>query len=133
MSLTRKDQSRLKAIKNNDWNKNDFAPIDVRKIRLEARDLIVNATADVGLVLQGKKRWTTQQVNLYRILLNKIVPDATPVMTGEDKSTPQSRTIHDLSREELERIVALDAQQNVVSSTPVDHESPNSGSETPEN
>ena len=55
-------------------------------------------------MLIGEKKWSPTQFNLYKLLLNKIVPDiSTTYVEQNDKTT---RRISGLSRQELEEMVA---------------------------
>ena len=88
------------------------------KLRKFARiqQTVTNAQKDIDLVLIGQKKWTPVQFNLYKLLLNKIVPDiSTTYVEQNDKTT---RRISGLSRQELEEMVA----ERLVASTKSNNE-----------
>ena len=81
-----------------------LSPREIAKIRARIQQTVTNAQKDIDLVLIGEKKWTPVQFNLYKLLLNKIVPDiSTTYVEQNDKTT---RRISGLSRQELEEMVA---------------------------
>ena len=81
-----------------------LSPREIAKIRARIQQTVTNAQKDIDLVLLGEKKWTPVQFNLYKLLLNKIVPDiSTTYVEQNDKTT---RRISGLSRQELEEMVA---------------------------
>lgn len=58
---------------------------------------------DVEAVLLGDKKWSTTQVQLYKLLLNKIVPDIQASYV--DSPNGSSLRVSGLSRDELESMV----------------------------
>ena len=81
-----------------------LSPREIAKIRARIQQTVTNAQKDIDLVLIGEKKWSPVQFNLYKLLLNKIVPDiSTTYVEQNDKTT---RRISGLSRQELEEMVA---------------------------
>ena len=81
-----------------------LSPREIAKIRARIQQTVTNAQKDIDLVLIGEKKWTPVQFNLYKLLLNKIVPDiSTTYVEQNDRTT---RRISGLSRQELEEMVA---------------------------
>ena len=82
-----------------------LTPGDIMKLRGKTLQIVNNRLADAGKVLDGKKQWNNQQVRLFGILLNKIMPDLHhSVVQGELEV--HTKDAHELTREELEAIVA---------------------------
>ncbi len=81
-----------------------LSPREIAKIRARIQQTVTNAQKDIDLVLIGEKKWSPVQFNLYKLLLNKIVPDiSTTYVEQNDRTT---RRISGLSRQELEEMVA---------------------------
>ncbi len=64
---------------------------------------------DVEAVLTGDKKWSTTQVQLYKLLLNKIVPDIQASYV--DSPNGSSLRVSGLSRDELESMVLERSQK----------------------
>ena len=81
-----------------------LSPREIARLRSSIQRSVTNVQKDVDLVLIGEKKWSPTQFNLYKLLLNKIVPDiSTTYVEQNDKTT---RRISGLSRQELEEMVA---------------------------
>ena len=81
-----------------------LSPREIARLRSSIQRSVTNVQKDVDLVLIGEKKWSPTQFNLYKLLLNKIVPDiSTTYVEQNDKTT---RRISGLSRLELEEMVA---------------------------
>ena len=81
-----------------------LSPKEIAGIRARIKQTVSLAQNDVDLVLTGDKKWTPVQLGLYKLLLNKIVPDIST--TYVEQNDKQTRRISGLSREELEQMVA---------------------------
>lgn len=81
-----------------------LSPKEIAGIRARIKQTVSLAQNDVDLVLTGDKKWTPVQLGLYKLLLNKIVPDIST--TYVEQNDKQTRRISGLSREELEEMVA---------------------------
>lgn len=56
---------------------------------------------------EGKRKWNNIQATIFRTLLNKVVPDLNASISQVEIT---HRTVHEMSRDQLERIAAgLDA------------------------
>jgi len=81
-----------------------LSPKEIAGIRARIKQTVSLAQNDIDLVLIGEKKWSPVQLGLYKLLLNKIVPDiSTTYVEQNDNGT---RRISGLSREELEEMVA---------------------------
>ena len=62
---------------------------------------------NVRSVLGGRLRWTNQQVKLFQIMLNKVLPDLSSSM---NEHLHKHKSLDQLSRAELEAIIAKGEQ-----------------------
>ena len=60
----------------------------------------------------GGKKWSTVQLNLYKLLLNKVLPDIST--TYSETTDLSTRRISGLSRQELEEMVAQRNNKEIV-------------------
>ena len=60
----------------------------------------------------GGKKWSTVQLNLYKLLLNKVLPDIST--TYSETTDLSTRRISGLSRQELEEMVAQRSNKEIV-------------------
>lgn len=76
----------------------------------------------VKSVLAGDLRWTNQQVKLFQIMLNKVMPD----LKQSHNEHVHRKEMHELSRDELEAIVAeaakADKEENFENADIIDAE-----------
>ena len=70
-------------------------------LRARAYNVVAEQTERAQEVLEGKRAWTNQQVRLYGMLLNKVLPDLKHTFQEVHANKPEG-----MSREDLERIVA---------------------------
>ena len=85
---------------------------EIAKIRTRLTRTVCDLQNDVEDVMFGGKKWSTVQLNLYKLLLNKVLPDiSTSYSETADLST---RRISGLSRQELEEMVAQRNNKEIV-------------------
>jgi hypothetical protein len=78
-------------------------PVEVDRIRRQAYDIVRRTMPEVRDVLRGSRPWTNQQVRLFGMLLNKVMPD---LHHSFNEHKHEHRQIHEMSVQELEAIVA---------------------------
>lgn len=78
-------------------------PVEVDRVRRNAYDIVRRTLPDVRRVLRSEIPWTNQQVRLFGMLLNKVLPDLHHSYTEHHH---EHRQIHEMSVQELESIVA---------------------------
>ncbi|WP_139117682.1 hypothetical protein [Endozoicomonas atrinae] len=76
---------------------------DVARIRTDLHNIVVSETERARLFLEGKSEWNSNQVRLYGMLLNKVMPDLSQKFT---EVQIEHRKVDELSRAELEAIIA---------------------------
>lgn len=82
-----------------------LTPQDIAKLRHDVLRRVKDRMGDVAEVLEGKQKWSNQQVRLFGILLNKVMPDLHhSFVEGEIDLTTKKAT--QLTREQLEQIAA---------------------------
>jgi len=87
-----------------------LSPREISNIRTQISGVMTRLQPDVEAVLTGDKKWSTTQVQLYKLLLNKIVPDIQASYV--DSPNGSSLRVSGLSRDELESMV-LERSQKV--------------------
>jgi len=75
----------------------------VDKVRSRVLFTVQENLPNVRNVLGGRLKWTNQQVKLFQIMLNKVLPDLSASM---NEHMHKHKTIDQLTRAELEAIVA---------------------------
>ena len=83
---------------------------DIAKARASINVIVENNLLVAEKVLDGSMTWSPTQVNLFRMFLNKVVPDAAAAKPVE----PKKKSIGELTIEELEDMVANAKQPRVV-------------------
>lgn len=73
-------------------------PIEIDRVRRSVLDVVRRNIPEVREVLQGKKTWNTAQVNLFKSMLNKVMPDLHHSFAEHHH---EHRKVEELSREEL--------------------------------
>ncbi|GAA4652519.1 hypothetical protein GCM10023116_48030 [Kistimonas scapharcae] len=76
---------------------------DIARLRTRLYNIVTEQTERALEVMEGKRSWNQQQVNLYRALLNKCVPDLKHTL-NEVRHNDATK----LTREELEKIIHED-------------------------
>jgi hypothetical protein len=76
---------------------------EVDKVRGRVLETVKENLPNVRGVLLGNLRWTNQQVKLFQIMLNKVLPDLSASM---NEHIHKNRTVDQLTRAELEAIVS---------------------------
>lgn len=78
-----------------------LTPADVAGLRALIRDDMLRILPQAVRAVEGEVKWTSQQVNLFRIFMNKIVPD---LSMSHQTIDVRRQEMAKLSREELEAI-----------------------------
>lgn len=111
----------------------ELSPMGVTKLRAQVARVVLDHVAHADAVLHGKRAWSSQQVNLFKALLNKVLPDiSASYVESRDGVT---RSITGMTRAELEVIArggALDrGRENDVISTDYVDVSPDTATPPP--
>ena len=86
-------------------------PQQVDRVRRSVLDVVRNKIPDVRLVLDGSKKWDNQQVRLFGMMLNKVMPD---LHHSFNEHTVETKNMDELTIEELQEI----AKQAGINGTP---------------
>lgn len=78
-----------------------LTPADSAAMRGALAQIVSSHLATAHEVLQGKRTWTANQVNLFGKMLNKVVPDLNASYIAHEHN---SKKLQHLSREELEAL-----------------------------
>lgn len=84
-------------------------PIEVDRVRRSVLDIVRNNIPTVRSVLNGDRSWSNQQVRLFGMMLNKVMPDLHHTF---NEHTIENKQIHELSIQELEAIAIQATQQS---------------------
>lgn len=85
---------------------------EVDRIRREAHDIVHKSMPHVTQVLLGSRKWSNQQVRLFGMMLNKVLPDLSEAAISI-KTTPDD--LENMTIEELEMLAArLEAEDGSV-------------------
>ena len=76
-------------------------PQQVDRVRRSVLDVVRNKIPDVRLVLDGTKKWDNQQVRLFGMMLNKVMPD---LHHSFNEHTVETKNMDELTIEELQEI-----------------------------
>jgi|TARA_B100000424_G_scaffold123887_1_gene93929 hypothetical protein len=76
-------------------------PQQVDRVRRSVLDVVRNKIPDVRLVLDGSKKWDNQQVRLFGMMLNKVMPD---LHHSFNEHTVENKNMDELTIEELQEI-----------------------------
>ena len=76
-------------------------PQQVDRVRRSVLDVVRNKIPDVRLVLDGSKKWDNQQVRLFGMMLNKVMPD---LHHSFNEHTVETKNMDELTIEELQEI-----------------------------
>ena len=95
--------------------KNHLQPNDIAIMRSQVFATVATQTQKVVGVLNGTEKWNPQQVRLYGMLLNKVLPD---LHHSYSEVALQDGDVNKLSRKELEAIITsssnTDAAQTII-------------------
>jgi len=84
--------------------KKSYVTVDeVDKVRGTVLNAVKDALPNARGALNGRIRWTNQQVKLFQIMLNKVLPDLSASMNDH---LHKHRTIDQLTRDELMEIAS---------------------------
>jgi len=76
-------------------------PIEVDRVRRSVLDVVRNNIPKVREVLKGNKNWSNQQVRLFSVMLNKVMPD---LHHSFNEHSVEHKNVDQLSIQELEEI-----------------------------
>lgn len=95
------ERDTLTALRNAEFT--EVTPQNVSRLRARIFRTVEQRLVDADAVLAGRKVWTGHQVQIFRALLSKVMPD---VHHSEVSVGVESRDLNELSRDELEALVA---------------------------
>ena len=103
-------------------------PIEVDRVRRSVLDVVRNNIPKVRQVLKGDKNWSNQQVRLFSVMLNKVMPD---LHHSFNEHSVEHKKVEQLSIQELEQIAARadELDDSVVEHKEVIKQEINSGKE----
>jgi hypothetical protein len=84
---------------------------DISHARAAINHIVTQQLMIVDRVMSGEVTWSSTQANLFRMLLNKVVPDAA---SQKVKDPGEKRGIQDMTVEELEELVASHTDKSKV-------------------
>tara|TARA_S200000501_G_scaffold323858_1_gene320754 strand:+ start:597 stop:986 length:390 start_codon:yes stop_codon:yes gene_type:complete len=78
-------------------------PLEVDRVRRSVLDVVRRQIPSVRLVLDGNKNWNNQQVRLFGMMLNKVMPD---LHHSFNEHAIENKAAHELTFDELQAIAA---------------------------
>ena len=75
--------------------------MQVDRVRRSVLDIVRKEMPNVREVLNGTRKWDNQQVRLFGMLLNKVMPD---LHHSFNEHTVENKKMHELTIDELEAI-----------------------------
>lgn len=87
---------------------NPLTPADSAAMRGSLATIVASHLATAHEVLQGKRTWSANQVNLFGKMLNKVVPDLNASYIAHEHN---SKKLQQLSRDELEALAGGDTSK----------------------
>jgi hypothetical protein len=100
-------------------------PIEVDRVRRTVLDVVRKQMPSVREVLDGSRQWNNQQVRLFGMMLNKVMPD---LHHSFNEHAIENKAAHELSFNELQ---AIAAQANIPTEDDTDVIDATASSETP--
>mgnify|MGYP000288931365 FL=1 len=76
-------------------------PMQVDRIRRSVLDVVRHNIPEVREVLSGAKKWDNQQVRLFTVMLNKVMPD---LHHSFNEHSVENKQVHELTVDELMEI-----------------------------
>jgi hypothetical protein len=76
-------------------------PVQVDRVRRSVLDVVRSNLPDVREVLAGSKKWDNQQVRLFTVMLNKVMPD---LHHSFNEHSVENKQVHELTVDELMEI-----------------------------
>ncbi len=77
-------------------------PVEIDRVRRSVLDVVRKNVPNIRAVLQGDKDWSNQQVRLFSVMLNKVMPD---LHHSFNQHTVENKQLHELTEDELHQIV----------------------------
>ncbi len=78
-------------------------PVEIDRVRRSVLDVVRKNMPNVRDVLDGKRDWSNQQVRLFSVMLNKVMPD---LHHSFNQHTIETKEVHELTLSELKEIAA---------------------------
>lgn len=78
-------------------------PLEVDRVRRSTLDIVRKQMPIVRQVLDGTREWNNQQVRVFGMLLNKVMPD---LHHSFNEHTVENKQVHELTFEELNEIAS---------------------------
>ena len=78
-------------------------PLEVDRVRRSTLDIVRKQMPIVRQVLDGTREWNNQQVRLFGMMLNKVMPD---LHHSFNEHTIENKEVHELTFDELNQIAA---------------------------
>lgn len=78
-------------------------PLEVDRVRRSTLDIVRKQMPVVREVLDGRREWNNQQVRVFGMLLNKVMPD---LHHSFNEHTVENKEVHELTFDELNEIAA---------------------------
>ena len=77
--------------------------MEVDRVRRSTLDIVRKQMPVVREVLDGRREWNNQQVRVFGMLLNKVMPD---LHHSFNEHTVENKQVHELTFDELNEIAA---------------------------
>lgn len=104
-------------------------PVQVDRVRRSVLDVVRNNIPEVREVLAGSKKWDNQQVRLFTVMLNKVMPD---LHHSFNEHSIENKQVHELTVDELMEIAKQGAEAEDADFKEVENEpDTTTGGETP--
>ena len=78
-------------------------PLEVDRVRRSTLDIVRKQMPIVRQVLDGTREWNNQQVRVFGMLLNKVMPD---LHHSFNEHTVENKQVHELTFDELNEIAS---------------------------
>lgn len=78
-------------------------PVEIDRVRRSVLDVVRKNMPNVRDVLDGNRSWSNQQVRLFSVMLNKVMPD---LHHSFNQHTIETKEVHELTLSELKEIAA---------------------------
>ena len=78
-------------------------PLEVDRVRRSTLDIVRKQMPIVREVLDGTREWNNQQVRLFGMMLNKVMPD---LHHSFNEHTIENKEVHELTFDELNQIAS---------------------------
>lgn len=86
-------------------------PVQVDRVRRSVLDVVRKQIPAVREVLDGSRNWNNQQVRLFGMMLNKVMPD---LHHSFNEHTIENKSVDELSYEELMQIAQATEEAEII-------------------